>query len=164
MRPLITCLLWLIAWQAAAAPQRVASLAPSLTEIVIELNASDLLFGVLDGGLRPERGAGLPSVGRYGQLDIERLLSLRPDLLLLWPGSVSAAQRDQLKRLNIPVYTADPRTLDELADQIEQMGERLGRVKRGRQAAEDFRQRLASLRERYRRDVLMSKLTPTRTG
>jgi vitamin B12 transport system substrate-binding protein len=156
MRPLITCLLWLIACQAAAAPQRVVSLAPSLTEIVIELNASDLLVGVLDGGLRPERVAGLPSVGRYGQLDIERLLSLRPDLLLLWPGSVSAAQRDQLKRLNIPVYTAEPHTLGELADQIEQMGERLGRVERGRQAAEDFRQRLASLRKRYRRDVPLS--------
>jgi vitamin B12 transport system substrate-binding protein len=38
----------------------------------------------------------LPSVGRYGQLDMERLLSLKPDLLLLWPGSVGPAQREQL--------------------------------------------------------------------
>lgn len=152
MRPLIACLLLLIACQAGAA-QRVVSLAPSLTEIVIELDAADLLVGVLDGGPRPTKVAGLPSVGRYGQLDIERLLSLQLDLLLLWPGSVSAAQRDQLKRLNIPTYTAEPHTLDELADQIEQMGERLGRADRGQQAAKDFRQRLAGLRERYRRDV-----------
>ncbi|MFP3925748.1 cobalamin-binding protein [Pseudomonas sp. W5-36] len=152
MRPLIACLLLLIAFQAGAA-QRVVSLAPSLTEIVIELDAADLLVGVLDGGPRPEKVAGLPSVGQYGQLDIERLLSLQPDLLLLWPGSVSAAQRDQLKRLNIPTYTAEPHTLKELADQIEEMGERLGRADRGRQAAKDVRQRLAALRERYRRDV-----------
>ena len=152
MRPLIGCLLLLIAFQASAA-QRVVSLAPSLTEIVIELDAADLLVGILDGGPRPARVTGLPSVGRYGQLDIEGLLSLQPDLLLLWPGSVSAAQRDQLKRLNIPTYTAEPHTLNELADQIEQMGERLGRADRGRQAANDVRQRLAALRERYRRDV-----------
>lgn len=152
MRPLIGCLVLLIAFQASAA-QRVVSLAPSLTEIVIELDAADLLVGVLDGGPRPQKVLGLPSVGRYGQLDIEGLLSLQPDLLLLWPGSVSAAQRDQLKRLSIPTYTAEPHTLNELADQIEQMGERLGRADRGRQAANDFRQRLAALRERYRRDV-----------
>ncbi|TDV47272.1 vitamin B12 transport system substrate-binding protein [Pseudomonas graminis] len=152
MRPLIACLLLLIAFQAGAA-QRVVSFAPSLTEIVIELDAADLLVGVIDGGPRPEPVLGLPSVGRYGQLDIERLLSLQPDLLLLWPGSVSAAQRDQLKRLNIPTYTAEPHTLNKLADQIEQIGERLGRADRGRQVAADFRQRLAALRERYRRDV-----------
>jgi vitamin B12 transport system substrate-binding protein len=149
---MIGCLLLLIAFQASAA-QRVVSLAPSLTEIVIELDAADLLVGVLDGGPRPQKVVGLPSVGRYGQLDIEGLLSLQPDLLLLWPGSVSAAQRDQLKRLNIPTYTAESHTLKELADQIEQMGERLGRADRGQQAANDFRQRLAALRERYRRDV-----------
>ena len=152
MRPLIACLPLLIAFQAGAA-QRVVSLAPSLTEIVIELDAADLLVGVLDGGPRPQKVVGLPSVGRYGQLDIEGLLSLQPDLLLLWPGSVSAAQRDQLKRLNVPTYTAEPHTLNELADQIAQMGERLGRADRGQQAANDFRQRLAALRERYRRDV-----------
>lgn len=152
MRPLIACLPLLIAFQAGAA-QRVVSLAPSLTEIVIELDAADLLVGVLDGGPRSEKVAGLPSVGRYGQLDIEGLLTLQPDLLLLWPGSVSAVQRDQLKRLSIPTYTAEPHTLNELADQIEEMGERLGRPDRGRQAAKDVRQRLAALRERYRRDV-----------
>ncbi|UZJ61022.1 cobalamin-binding protein [Pseudomonas sp. KU26590] len=152
MRPLIACLLLLIASQAGAA-QRVVSLAPSLTEIVIELDAADLLVGVLDGGPRPEKAVGLPSVGRYGQLDIERLLSLQPDLVLLWPGSVSAAQRDQLKRLNIPTYTAEPHTLNELADQIEQMGERLDRADRGRQVARDFRQRLVALRGRYRREI-----------
>lgn len=153
-RTLIACLL-LIASQAGAA-QRVVSLAPSLTEIVIELGAADLLVGVLDGGPRPEEVARLPSVGRHGQLDIERLLSLQPDLLLLWPGSVSAAQRDQLRRLSIPTYTAEPHTLNELADQIEQIGERLGRADRARQAAKEVRERLAALRERYRRDVPLS--------
>ncbi len=155
MRRLITCLLLLAAWQASAA-ERVISLAPSLTEIVIELNAADMLVGVLDGGERPAEVAALPSVGRYGQLEMERLLSLRPDLLLLWPGSVSAVQRDQLQRLHIPTLTAEPHSLDQLADQIEQIGERLGRVERGRQVAEAFRQRVFELRQRYHRNVPMS--------
>ncbi len=152
MRQLIACLLLMTIWQVDAA-ERVISLAPSLTEIVIELNAADLLVGVLDGGERPEQIAALPSVGRYGQLEMERLLSLQPDLLLLWPGSVGVAQRDQLQRLNIPIFITEPHTLDQLADQIEQMGERLGRVERGRQVSGAFRQGLSELRQRYRRDV-----------
>jgi vitamin B12 transport system substrate-binding protein len=152
MRRLIACVLLLSACQAIAA-QRVVSLAPSLTEIVIELGSADLLVGVLDGGPRPASVARLPSVGRYGQLEIERLLSLQPDLLLLWPGSVGVTQRDQLKRLGIAAYTAEPHTLDQLADQIEEIGERLGRAERGRPVAEDFRRRLAALRERYQRKV-----------
>lgn len=155
MRRLIACLLLLTAWHVSAA-ERVISLAPSLTEIVIELDAADLLVGVLDGGDRPAPVAALPSVGRYGQLEMERLLSLRPGLLLLWPGSVGVAQRDQLQRLNIPTFTAEPHSLDQLADQIEQIGERLGRAERGRQVAGAFRQRLAELRKRYHRDTPIS--------
>ncbi|MCU1759287.1 cobalamin-binding protein [Pseudomonas sp. 14P_8.1_Bac3] len=132
--------------------ERVVSLAPSLSEIVVELDSADLLVGVLDAGERPAQLKDLPSVGRYGQLDMERLLSLRPDLLLLWPGSVGPAQREQLKRLNIPTYVADPHTLEQLSAQIETIAERLGRPERGISLAADLRQRLASLRQRYRRD------------
>ena len=52
----------------ALAAERVVSLAPSLSEIVAELGAADVLVGVLDGGDRPAALAQVPSVGRYGQL------------------------------------------------------------------------------------------------
>ncbi|MCP1443206.1 vitamin B12 transport system substrate-binding protein [Pseudomonas sp. GGS8] len=136
----------------AAAAERVVSLAPSLSEIVIELGSADLLVGVLDAGERPAELKDIPSVGRYGQLDIERLLSLKPDLLLLWPGSVGAAQREQLKRLNIPTYVAEPHNLEQLTAQVEVIATQLGRPERGVALAENLRQRLDSLRQRYRRD------------
>lgn len=148
-------LLWLVAlafaWPLAAAP-RVVSLAPSLTEIVVELQAADLLVGVLDAGERPAALVQVPSVGRYGQLDLERLLSLKPDLILLWPASVPPAQRAQLERLGIPLYTAEPHDLDSLIAQIEAIGERLGRADVARQYASQLRDRLQALRAQYRRE------------
>ena len=92
-------------------------------------------------------------MGRYGQLDIERLLSLKPDLLLLWPGSVGPAQRDQLKRLNIPTYVAEPHNLEQLSAQIEAIAAQLGRPERGTKLAADLRRKLDDLRQRYRRDT-----------
>ena len=136
----------------AAAVQRVVSLAPSLTEIVVELNSADLLVGVLDAGERPAALQHLASVGGYGQLDMERLLSLKPDLLLLWPGSVGPAQRAQLKRLNIPTFVAEPHDLQQLTTQIETIAQQLGRPERGMALAASLRKRLAELRLRYHRE------------
>ncbi|MGU9858873.1 cobalamin-binding protein [Pseudomonas sp. LF245] len=152
MRRHLLALLLLAGSIQALAAERVVSLAPSLSEIVVELGAADLLVGVLDGGERPAALATVPSVGQYGQLNIERLLSLKPDLILLWPGSVGPAQREQLQRLNIPVYVADPHNLEQLASQVQAIAEQLGRADAGHQLATQLRQRLGELRQRYHRD------------
>ncbi|WP_339526773.1 cobalamin-binding protein [Pseudomonas sp. EL_65y_Pfl2_R96] len=152
MRKVWLAVLLLAVSGAAVAVERVVTLAPSLSEIVVELNSADLLVGVLDAGERPAELKDIPSVGRYGQLDIERLLSLKPDLLLLWPGGVGPAQREQLKRLNIPTYAVEPHNLEQLTVQIEAIAAQLGRPERGVSLAESLRQRLDSLRQRYRRN------------
>ncbi|WP_333990895.1 cobalamin-binding protein [Pseudomonas sp. S3(2024)] len=153
MRHLWLAVLLLACAGPVLASLRVVSLAPSLSEIVVELGSADLLVGVLDAGERPAALKDVPSVGRYGQLDMERLLSLKPDLLLLWPGSVGPAQRDQLKRLNIPTYVAEPHNLEQLSAQIETIAAQLGRPERGTKLAADLRQKLDDLRQRYRRDT-----------
>ncbi|QGA52317.1 helical backbone metal receptor [Pseudomonas brassicacearum] len=145
--------LLLAASASTMAASRVVSLAPSLSEIVVELDSADLLVGVLDGGDRPPILKDLPSVGRYGQLDVERLLSLKPDLLLLWPGSVGPAQREQLKALKIPMYVAEPHSLDQLVTQIQDIAAQLGRPERGVQRAAELRLQVEALRQRYRRDA-----------
>ncbi|WP_449430058.1 cobalamin-binding protein [Pseudomonas putida] len=152
MRALL-CLLALLACTAKAGePLRVVSLAPSMSEIMLELQAHDLLVGVLDGGERPAPLRGLPSVGRQGQLDMERLLSLRPDLLLLWPGSVAPAQREQLKRLGIATYSSEPHDLEQLIEQIQAIAIRVGRAEQGQRYATALRERLLQLRQQYRRE------------
>ncbi|MCW1247344.1 cobalamin-binding protein [Pseudomonas sp. SAICEU22] len=152
MRLWLAVLLLAASASTVAAP-RVVSLAPSLSEILVELDSADLLVGVLDGGERPPVLKDVPSVGRYGQLDMERLLSLKPDLLLLWPGSVGPVQREQLKRLGIATYVAEPHSLDQLITQIEDIATQLGRPERGVQRAAQLRARLEALRQRYRRDT-----------
>lgn len=152
MRRLLCLLAMLACTVQAGEPLRVVSLAPSMSEIMLELQADDLLVGVLDGGERPAALRNLPSVGRQGQLDMERLLSLRPDLLLLWPGSVAPAQRDQLTRLGIATFSAEPHDLEQLLEQIEAIAVRVGRAEQGRQYVGGLRERLLHLRQHYRRE------------
>ncbi|MFZ3154090.1 cobalamin-binding protein [Pseudomonas sp.] len=150
MRATTLCLLLLLALPAAAV-ERVVSLAPSLTEIMLELDAGNLLVGLLDGGERPAAVAQLPSVGRYGQLELESLLELQPDLVLLWPDSISSAQRQQLQRMGIPLLIVEPRKLADLAENFVEIGTRIGRAEQGRQLQRQFNSGLAALRQRYQR-------------
>ena len=151
MRRYLWLLLLAFGMPLAAAP-RVVSLAPSITEILLDLQAGDLLVGMAEWHERPAQLGDVPLVGRYGQLDMERLLSVRPDLVLYWPGSVPAAQRDQLERLGIPLYSVDVHELDDLVSQVDEIGVRIGRKKQGGQLSTALRKRLAALRQQYHRE------------
>lgn len=135
-----------------AAAERVISLAPSLSEIMLDLQAGELLVGVLEGDERPAALAHLPTVGRYGQLEFERLLQLDPDLILIAPGSVPPAQLAQLQDFGIPLLVIEPSRLEHLAEAFVRIAERIGRAERGQRLAADFRAELAELRRRYGRE------------
>jgi vitamin B12 transport system substrate-binding protein len=145
------CLLLLLAGLPVAAAERVVSLAPSLTDMVLELGAADRLAGVLDGGPRSESLSHLPSVGRYGQVNLEQILALQPDLLLVWPGAVPEVQLQRLKAMGIPLYVADPHRLEDISRQFRELGERLGRAEQGRELAQTFDAQMTQLRAQYRR-------------
>jgi vitamin B12 transport system substrate-binding protein len=150
-RLLIAALVSLSALPVLAA-ERVVSLAPSLSEIMLELDAADRLVGVLDGGERPTALHSVPSVGRYGQVEMETLLSLRPDLVLLWPDSVPRSQREQLQQFGIPVLVVEQTRLEGLAEQFVVVGNAVGRAEQGEILAERFRQGLVELRSTYARE------------
>jgi len=152
MRRLLLAALIALASLPALAAERVVSLAPSLSEIMLELDAADRLVGVLDGGERPAALQSVPSVGRYGQVEMETLLSLRPDLVLLWPDSVPRSQREQLQQFGIPVLVVDnkPGSKD-WPNNCVVVGNAVGRAEQGERLAEQFRAGLAELRSHYLR-------------
>jgi vitamin B12 transport system substrate-binding protein len=149
MRRLLLAALISLASLPALAAERVVSLAPSLSEIMLELDAADRLVGVLDGGERPAALQSVPSVGRYGQVEMETLLSLRPDLVLLWPDSVPRSE--QLQQFSIPVLVVEQTRLEGLAEQFVVVGNAVGRAEQGERLAGRFRAGLAELRSNYTR-------------
>ena len=154
MRLWLLCVLF-VAQQLGAA-ERVISLAPALSEIVLELGASELLVGQVAGAETPEFLAAVPEVGRYDQLELETLISLQPDLLLAWSDSLSSAQRSQLKQLGITLYEVAPRNLAELGQLFAKLGAQLGKAERGRQLQQQFDAGVSALRLRYRRTQAVS--------
>lgn len=90
------------------APRRVVTLLPSLTETVCELRACDRLVGVDDWSNWPAPVATLPHLGGLADVSVERIVALRPDLVLL---SSTARALPRLQALGIPVLGLDIKTL-----------------------------------------------------
>lgn len=156
MRRGIALLLALLATlsHAALAAQpalRVVTTAPSLSDIMIELGAAEQVVGILDGGPRPPELADVPSLGRQGQLNLEALLALQPDLILLWPDGLGPALHARLRELGIPLIETQPHSLSELATQLAVIGRAVGRAEAGERLAHTMRAEIAELRTRYAR-------------
>ncbi|MBE0597340.1 MAG: cobalamin-binding protein [Desulfuromonadales bacterium] len=106
-----------------AEPQRVVSLAPSITELVFALGRQGLLQGTTQYSSHPPAARELPVVGSYIHPDLERIVALRPDLVLATRDGNPKQTIVQLERLGIPVFAVDPRTLAEIMQTITALGE-----------------------------------------
>ena len=105
-----------------AAPRRVVSLSPAVTEIVFALGAEELLVGRTDFCSYPPGAARVPSIGGISNLNIEKILSLDPDLVI--SGSmVSKRVTDQMDALGVPmVCVVEKPRFEALYDNIAAIG------------------------------------------
>lgn len=130
---------------------RIVSLAPGLTELLFSIGAGGSLVAVDQFSDYPPPARVLPRVGSAASVDLERVLMLRPDLVLMWQSGSSARLIARLRSTGIAVYVSEPHKLEDIADTMERLGRLSGHEESARAAAAAFRQRTAALRERYQR-------------
>lgn len=110
--------------QWAAPPQRIVSLLPSVTESVCALGACGWLVGVDNYSNWPAQAAALPHVGGLEDANVERIVALRPDVVLL---SRSARVTERLEALGLRVLAFEPDSLADMQRVLGQLGALLGR-------------------------------------
>jgi iron complex transport system substrate-binding protein len=133
----------------SAPAKRIVSLAPHVTEMIFAAGAGDRLVGVTSFSDYPEPARKIPQVGSYGKIDAERILALKPDLVIGWQSGNSVADLAGLERLGIPVFLTEPRRLEDIPRLIDSIGELAGTRQPAAEAAARFRAELAELRRRY---------------
>ncbi|MCF8051266.1 MAG: cobalamin-binding protein [Desulfobacterales bacterium] len=127
-------------------PERIVALAPSITEIVFALNAEDRLAGVTRFSDYPEAAHRLPKVGSYVHLDLEKIVSLAPDLCIAVKDGNPIGVIRRLEALGIPVYAVDPRDIDSVIDTIVELGRIVDARPRAEALAADLRRRVDQVR------------------
>jgi len=103
-------------------PHRLVSIAPSVTETLYELGLGDRLVGDTDYCDYPPQATAVPHVGGMLNPNLEKIVALKPDLVL---GTDEANRRetaDQLEHLGIPLYGVTAHSVDGTIKSLEDLG------------------------------------------
>ncbi len=126
-------------------PMRVVSLAPNITEIVYALGQAHRLVGATTYSDYPAEADMLPKVGSYVHLDLERIVSLAPDLCIAIKDGNPIAAVSRLESLGIPVYAVDPRDLESVMETLSRIGRLLQADKQAEQLVQGMRLRIKTV-------------------
>ena len=129
--------------------QRIVTMAPSITEMVYAAGAGTKLVGVARYSDYPPQAAQLPQVGDASRVDLERVVALRPDLVIGWKSGNQAADFERLERLGFTLYVAEPAALAAIPPLLRAIGALAGTRAPAQAAADEFERGIDRLRARY---------------
>ena len=129
-------------------PQRIISLAPSVTEMLFALGLNDQIVGVTSYCDFPEEAKTKEKVGDTLNPNLERLIALKPDLVVITTASQLERLSKQLSQQNIPVYVVDPKTVRDVAASIEALGTATGKIEEGKKLQAEMMARINAVESR----------------
>lgn len=129
--------------------QRIITLTPHLTELAYAAGAGDRLAGVARFSNFPETAQRLPVIGDAGQFDVERMLMLKPDLVLAWKSGTPAGAVARLERAGLPVFVSETIRLDDIGRGIGAIAALAGTQREGARARAALDAELRALRVRH---------------
>jgi len=129
--------------------QRIVSLAPHATEILFAIGAGEKIVGAVNYSDYPPAAKAIPRVGGYNNIDVERIVALRPDLVVAWSSGNNPAQVKALERLGLTVFHNEPRRVLDVAATARRLGRLTGTVAQAQRFAQTFEARYRRLQETY---------------
>ena len=144
--------LWLLLFSSitlAAPAQRVISLSPHTTELAYAAGLGQQLVAASDYSDYPEAAKSLERVANYRGIKLERIVALKPDLILAWKGGNPPREMTKLEQLGFTIYYSNPLELEDIPHAIETLGQYSTNPKQAKQVADDFRQTLTELKNKF---------------
>jgi iron complex transport system substrate-binding protein len=126
-------------------PQRIVSLAPGITETLYALSLDDKIVGVTTFCDWPAAVRKKPKIGGFTNPSIEKIVSLKPDLIIATADGNRKDTVQQLERLGLPVYVISPSNIDGFLRSILNIGEITNREKDAEKLVEKFQKRLNNI-------------------
>lgn len=129
--------------------RRIVSLAPHITELLFAAGAGRYVVGAAEYSDFPEIAVRIPRIGGAGGVDLEGIVTLRPDLVVAWQSGNSPWSVTRLEELGVTVFRSEPRRIEDIAANIERLGTLAGTLDVAGRASAAFRRRYSELRSRY---------------
>lgn len=134
-------------------PARIVSLAPGATEMLFAAGAGERVVGAAEYSDEPPAARRIPRIGDAHAVDVERIVALRPDVIVAWPGGNPAAHIERLERLGFPIYRHRITRLADLPGSLRRLGALAVTQTRADAAAEALERRIDALEHRHARST-----------
>lgn len=128
---------------------RVISLSPANTELAYAAGLGESLIAVSAYSDYPAEAKQLEQVSDWQGLNVERIVALKPDLILAWRGGNPQRPLDQLAALGIPIIYFDPQSVEGIISAIEQLAKYSPQPQIAQQSVLSMREQLNQLKQRY---------------
>jgi iron complex transport system substrate-binding protein len=129
-------------------PKKIVSLAPNITEILFSLGLDREIVGVSIHCNFPEKVQSKVRVGSYISLDFEKIVSLKPDLIIATGAGNTRDMVERLERLGFPTYVIFPRNVEDVIRSVGHLGQLVGREKEGVEIIQEMKRRRERVVER----------------
>jgi iron complex transport system substrate-binding protein len=129
--------------------QRIIAMAPHVTELLYAAGGGDRIVGTVTYADYPEAAKLLPRVGDNRQVDLERVIAMKPDLIVVWMHGSSERQVEILRQLKVPIFHSEPKKLDGIADSLVRLGQLMGTESVANAAALEIRSQFAAMAQKY---------------
>ncbi len=130
--------------------QRIVSLAPHITELLFAAGGGARIVGAVRYSDYPTAAKRIPQIGDANQIDLERIITLKPDLLVVWQHGNPERQLEQLRKLGIPLFYSAPRKLNDIPDSIVRLGQLMNTNQEAQKSATQLKQSLIQLTKTYK--------------
>jgi vitamin B12 transport system substrate-binding protein len=132
-----------------AKEQRIVALAPDIVEMLFELGAGEQIVGTVEYADYPQAALEIPRVGGYHGIQVEKILALKPDIVIVWQSGNKASDIAQLKKMGLDIIYSQAKNLDEVGPELLKLGVAIGLEEQAERVASGYNQRLGKLRNQY---------------
>ena len=131
------------------APLRIVSLTPGATEMLFAAGGGGQLIATVQYSSEPAAARAVPRIGDVATIDMERLVALRPEVVIAWPAGGNPAQRAKIAALGNPLYQQQVARLADLPASLRRLGTLAGTEAVAEQSAAALEARLSALERTY---------------
>lgn len=131
------------------ADMRIVALAPHIVEMLFDIGAGEKIVATVEYADYPEAALSIPRVGGYHGIKIEKILELKPDLVIAWQTGNQTSDIEKMEKLGLNIVYSHPKNIEDVANDLRRLGKLVGHQQQAEQVANAYDQKLKNLRQTY---------------
>ncbi len=126
---------------------RIIALSPHSVELLYAIGAGDRIIATVEYADYPESAKSIPRIGSYTGVQLEKVLTLEPDLIVAWRTGNKSSDLEKMESLGLNLVYTEPQSVNQMLDDILELGEHTGLQSNAKKLVNDLKQRYQNIKQ-----------------